>query len=92
MNGLNPRFNGMAVRLSESMTETGPPEKRRYTWWQRLTSWPWRPWVSHYWVTPQVPSPHVYRAGNSLVMHPATWARLKAQTDHLNEQHDRKWR
>jgi len=80
--GLLNTMNGIPVILSESLTQAGEPQQVRYSWRQRLLSWPWRPWVATYTVIPQVPYRGAMQmASGRLLMHPATFRALKEATD-----------
>lgn len=71
-------YAGRAVHLNQLLTVAGDPIAVRRTWCERLLSRPWRPWQATRTEIPQVPSPEVLAIGDSmLVMHPATWERIK---------------
>jgi hypothetical protein len=72
------QFEGMRIIQSVWMTEEGEPITVHRTWWERLLTWPWRPWVGSRIVIPQVPRRDVVKMGNdTLMMHPATYQLLK---------------
>lgn len=83
---MSPYFQGLRVALNPQMVVPGDPVQIRRTWGERLLSWPWRPWVSTKWVPTFKPSSDVFRAGDTLVMHPDTWCRvqacLRSEADH----------
>lgn len=71
-------FNGLKVIESVWLTEPGDPVEVRYSWRQRLFSWPWRPWRATYTMIPQVPMKGGVRMSNdTIVMHPETLRQLK---------------
>lgn len=73
-------FAGIPVTLDPWLTDATYRTERR-TWRERLVSWPWRPWVVMKTIRIEVPSSRVLRVGNRLIMHPATWSRLKAHDE-----------
>lgn len=65
-------INGYNVYSDETFLVTSIDEVR-LTWWERLTSKPWRPLKKSYSVTFKHPDPKVYMfEGNKIVGHPAT--------------------
>lgn len=70
-------FSGFRVVLSPSLTEPGEPVQVPRTWRERLFTWPWRPWRTTRTYVPQVPSSQAYRVGDTLYLHPETWAALR---------------
>lgn len=70
-------FAGLKIITTPELMERGEPIQVRYTWRERLISWPWRPWVATYTRIPLVPSSRIYRMGHSLVMHPQMVDRLR---------------
>ncbi len=76
-------LRGWRVHTSVYLTEPGQPVTVRRPWRARLFSRPWRPWVGHTIVIPQVPATRAYRIGDrTLVIHPAHLETLKR---HLSE-------
>lgn len=75
-------LDGIPVNTSVYLTEPAQIEVNR-TMRERWLSWPFRPWVMKKAVTIQVPSSKVYQLPNSLLMHPETFARMKAAMANL---------
>lgn len=75
-------FLGMTVIESTELTVPGPERTARRSWRERLFSRPWRPLVKTRTYTPRLPHPGGVRFENDgrhyLMMHPATYAALKA--------------
>jgi hypothetical protein len=72
-----PEWYGLRVLLSVHLTQDQPIIVRR-TWWERLWSWPWRPWTSTRVQVLRVPSSEALRIGDLLVIHPETWVAWQA--------------
>lgn len=73
-----PMLFGANVVVSALMVEDGKPYEVKRTWKERLFSSPWRPFKATKTVVPKVPKKDaVLMPDGSLVMHPATFERLK---------------
>lgn len=79
METMPPNLHGITVILSDNMVTEGQPISVRLTWWERLFSWPWRPWVCSVEITPILPSDDVIYSEieNKLIMHPVKWDSIK---------------
>jgi hypothetical protein len=75
----SPVFN-IHVVTDERLTILEPMEVRR-SWWERLTSRPWRLWKATKVILIKFPDPRVFRMnqGQTIICHPDTFAVLVAR-------------
>jgi hypothetical protein len=53
------------------------PRIRLRTWFERLCTWPWRPWVKTVVVGPRLDPEQVFRVGDTIIMGDAAYQRLE---------------
>ena len=79
-----PAYEGIRLFESEYCTKSRQEIEQR-SWYERLFTLPWRPWVTTKIVVYNDPDPNLYQiAPLSFVGHPATIAQVKAAIDNGN--------
>ena len=70
-------FNGLQVITSVNLTVPGEPVEIPRSWRERLFTRPWQPLKRTRTVTPQIPHPGALIMRDKILMHPATYQKLK---------------
>ena len=79
---MTPLLSGYRVQVNPNMVVLGDVVQVPRTWKERLLTMPWRPWVSTKPHQTFKPDTTVYvLGGDTMVMHPDTYARLLTEAN-----------
>jgi len=80
-------FNAIKIIEDERLVKEGEPVEVKRSWFDRLFSWPWEPWIATETVIPMVPDDGIYQfEGDTFIMHPAT-AKLVRERMRMEDWH-----